>query len=470
MNQTIANPPAQPHFRLPNARAGQLYQGPLKITGVDTPAAVRLRNMLVPPGLGLMFDEAQQCLLGTPLLAGEYEMTLEWSRDGSTWHGGKCPLIVIADPRSLWKVLEPPADAPYRKPHTATQMLRSGQQAALNGDASAAEVADRAAQDGGEWALLAASRRGRSHEHAGTFRDDDFFIAHDQASGWSVMLVADGAGSAKSSREGARLAVQVAGAHLLENLGSLPPLDGADAEALNLAFAPLFHAAATCALAAIEAEAALQQQIPRDFVTTLLAACVRQHGAQTLLATFGIGDGAIAAYGPRGQVRLMGQPDSGEYAGQTRFLDRACLAAEAVAGSDAPPFAARVSTGCFSGLNAVLLMTDGVSDPRFETGSGLHNAGKWDALWDELALLLASGDPQQSLLDWLHFFTPGHHDDRTLVLWYPPAAVSGGLVTVPAPGSSPAASPPAAASPAPSHAAAGSPVEESPSPAAGAPV
>ncbi|MFP1497944.1 hypothetical protein ACLB1Q_34345 [Escherichia coli] len=33
-------------------------------------------------------------------------------------------------------------------------------------------------------------------KHAGSFRDDDFYINHCQETGWSVMLVADGAGSA----------------------------------------------------------------------------------------------------------------------------------------------------------------------------------------------------------------------------------------------------------------------------------
>jgi len=69
-------------------------------------------------------------------------------------------------------------------------------------------------------------------------------------------------------------------------------------------------------------------------------------------------------------------------------------------------------------LNAVLLMTDGISDPRFETDNGLADAAKWDALWDEIGPLLAAPAPEQALLEWLEFFTPGHHDDRTIAaLW-----------------------------------------------------
>ena len=123
-----------------------------------------------------------------------------------------------------------------------------------------------------------------------------------------------------------------------------------------------------------------------------------------------MGDGAIAAYGPRGKVRLMGTPDSGEFAGQTRFLDRAALNDQG--------FGKRLGLGRYFGLNAVILMTDGISDPRFETDNGLADAANWDALWDEISPHLTSPDPANSLVEWLNFFTPGHHDDRTIaVLW-----------------------------------------------------
>jgi len=106
----------------------------------------------------------------------------------------------------------------------------------------------------------------------------------------------------------------------------------------------------------------------------------------------------------------MGTPDSGEFAGQTRFLDRAALADQG--------YGKRIKVGRFRDISAVLLMTDGVSDPRFETDKGLADAGKWDALWDEISPHLSAADAAASLSDWLHFFTPGHHDDRTIaVLW-----------------------------------------------------
>ena len=64
-------------------------------------------------------------------------------------------------------------------------------------------------------------------------------------------------------------------------------------------------------------------------------------------------------------------------------------------------------------------MTDGVSDPKFETTNNLKNAEKWDALWDELTAadaLTNAAESKQALLEWLGFPSPGNHDDRTLLV------------------------------------------------------
>lgn len=385
-------------FQTANAKAGLAYAGTIERVGAQG-AATHFRDARLPAGLNLAFTPADAALLGTPTLAGEHEITFEWSDDGQSWSAGKCILIVNPDPRSLWQVNEPGADLGYRKAHLASQWI--------------AAPACR---------LVAASRRGRSHEHSGTFRDDDFFIHHDAASGWAVMIVADGAGSAKSSRWGSRLAAEAAGAHLVAALAgelgadlsrALGDWDADPASAANELgekFHYLFHEAGSLAVQAIETEASTQGAPVKDYATTLLACAVRKEGADTFVASFWMGDGAIAAYGARGKVRLMGSPDGGEFAGQTRFLDRTALADSS--------FAKRIGIGRYPDLTSVILLTDGISDPRFETDNGLADASKWDALWDDIAPCLAAQAPDQQLLAWLDFFTPGHHDDRTIaVLW-----------------------------------------------------
>ncbi|EIC21632.1 PP2C family serine/threonine-protein phosphatase [Thiorhodovibrio frisius] len=392
-------------FFLPNAKVGVEYCATLE--GRDASGQpVNILDLSLPEELGLMFDSQTGRVSGSPRSSGDYRLPLRWSPAAKGSYPGECLLIVNPDPKSLWKQLEPPADAPYPKPHQDCRLItgESGLQ------------------------LLAASRRGRSHEHQGSFRDDDFLIQADDKTGWSLLLVADGAGSAQFSREGARVAVTSAaetlnqalggdlGEALAQKLSAWDSDPGAAAEAIGREFHALFHQAGTRAVQAIEQAAKTQSAKARDYATTLLAAVVKRENNGLFLASFWMGDGAIAAYGPAGKVRLMGTPDGGEFAGQTRFLDAASLAD--------PGFAKRIGIGYFQDIEAVLLMTDGVSDPRFETDNGLKDPVRWDALWDELKPLLAASEPAQALVDWLHFFSPGHHDDRTIALLRPAAGTA----------------------------------------------
>jgi len=141
----------------------------------------------------------------------------------------------------------------------------------------------------------------------------------------------------------------------------------------------------------------------------LLALVSFREGDEIFAAAFWLGDGAIAAYGPTGKVRVLGMPDSGEYAGQTRFLD-----AETIQDAE---FSKRIIIGRWKEISHLVLMTDGVSDPGFETDNGLQNPQKWDALIAELTPHLDDGEnAAEKLVEWLNFFSPGNHDDRTIVV------------------------------------------------------
>ena len=66
-------------------------------------------------------------------------------------------------------------------------------------------------------------------------------------------------------------------------------------------------------------------------------------------------------------------------------------------------------------------MTDGVSDAKFETDANLHNPAKWWDLWRELPHRGPEEDGEaarKNLLEWLNFWSPGNHDDRTLAFLY----------------------------------------------------
>ena len=63
-------------------------------------------------------------------------------------------------------------------------------------------------------------------------------------------------------------------------------------------------------------------------------------------------------------------------------------------------------------------MTDGVSDPKFETDSQLKNLEIWGNLQGELlneASNLGDEEIEEWMEEWLSFWSPGNHDDRTIV-------------------------------------------------------
>ena len=117
---------------------------------------------------------------------------------------------------------------------------------------------------------------------------------------------------------------------------------------------------------------------------------------------------------------LLGVPDEGEYAGQTRFLTMPEIF------NDTNEFYKRLKCKIVPDFTALFLMSDGVSDPKFDTDAKLNNPDKWDELWDDLQNnpehpVHLSDDNEESkneLLDWLDFWSPGNHDDRTIAILY----------------------------------------------------
>ncbi|KMH98388.1 tellurium resistance protein TerX [Klebsiella pneumoniae] len=367
------------------------------IRAVDGKNVEMITEVNFSQDIGLIFDINERRLQGTPGQSGDFELTVKWSCSSHRDNEKKLLFVVNPDPKSLWKVIDPPSDAPfYKKSIDHQSVCRSGIH------------------------IAGASRRGRSHEHVGSFRDDDYYLNFSDVSGWSVLLVADGAGSAKYSREGSRIVSETVGNYLFNQFKTEKGLEiknrvlrwnSEDQRAVWEFMNHHFRQAAVLAVNNISSAAILAEDKVKSFSTTLLATVTFRDGADLFAASFWLGDGAIAAYGPAGKVRVLGTPDSGEYAGQTRFLD-----ADAV--SDAG-FSKRISIGKWNDISHLVLMTDGVSDPWFETDNGLQNPQKWDRLMAELSPLLT--DPEHAsaqLVEWLNYFSPGNHDDRTIiVLW-----------------------------------------------------
>lgn len=394
-------------FQVENARVGQFYNSKITISSAHDFNKIRFKAESFRFGKhDFYFDEESQTVRGEPEHAEEFEFTFQYSMDNAT-HSGRCKLNIIPDPRSLWKVLDPEEGQPFIKDHTDQHLISTE-----------------------KFDLIAASRRGRSHEHAGTFRDDDFSLFYIPDTEWSVITVADGAGSAIYSREGSRIAVDIVEkqfygylnvdtiASLEEDLsqwqiGQQDEVTKQIAKKLNEQFFNVYYDIYKSIIEEIELQAKVSNVPAKAFSTTLLVAVVRQYQNRTFISTFSVGDGAIAVYS-RDSVRLMNVADGGEYAGQTQFLDR----------SIASDFGNRIKIGHFNDIDAVLVMTDGISDPIFETEVGLGQHPLWTKMYQEIEPLFHQPDADVALLEWMHFFKPGHHDDRTMaVLWNKKASV-----------------------------------------------
>lgn len=351
---------------------------------------------------------------GTPSVAGDYDVVLKYRYKG--WYEGcrvlerKFRFAINPDPRSLWKDIPTDKNIKFFKEDLASEYLT---------------VYDN--DKGSQKDIVAASKRGRSHAHEGKPRDDDFKLYHNSGNGWYVIAVADGAGSAKYSRKGSDVACETCVEHCKQALECPAELEEAIAElkqagegSSNRTISTLIYnivggAAHKAHRAILEMANANEDQI-RDYSTTLLLAICKKFDFGWFVASFWVGDGAMCIYDKKRQyIRLLGTPDGGEYAGQTRFLTMAeIFTPESIM--------SRLKYSIEEDFTALMLMTDGVSDPFFETDANLNKVEKWDELWNnilkEVDLKDDNTESQYQLLKWLDFWSPGNHDDRTIAILY----------------------------------------------------
>lgn len=293
--------------------------------------------------------------------------------------------------------------------------------------------------------LFGASRRGRSHADKALPRDDHFELDYLPESQWYLMAVADGAGSARYSRMGAMLACQTAIETLKAKLADQAvtgPLEQAAAqitqEATQEESAPVRKMLYNILpQAALEARNALIKECQQtasdykdknlnvklaDYSTTLLLALAKPIGGSWFVAAFWIGDGAIVLYNDDLQTaHLLGVPDGSSTPSETAFLTSPSML------KDPADILQRVRCCVVDNFTALMLMSDGVSDPLFATEDDLAKPESWEAFCNELRcnnehpVKLDHDNPNlaRELLDYLDFWDDkGTHDDRTLTLLY----------------------------------------------------
>jgi len=252
--------------------------------------------------------------------------------------------------------------------------------------------------------LAAASLRGRLHANRGAWREDGFALG--AAGGWHVLAVADGAGSSRLARVGAEVACTAARDALerrLKVLGTEGGLayDQAPSTEDLIALRSVLTGAVRAAIGELERAAEMRGVSVQEFSTTLIVALHRRWGEQDVVATIQVGDGAVCAATADG-FRSLGGADSGQYAGETRFLTTRGIE---------HTLDHRVSFLVQERVQLLAVMTDGVADDFFPP------AERMPGLLDEL-LREADHWPdlEGGLLDWLRYERRGSNDDRTLAI------------------------------------------------------
>ena len=262
------------------------------------------------------------------------------------------------------------------------------------------------------WRALGVSLRGQDHADANTHRDDAAALA--VVGSWLIAAVADGVGSAKMSRFGAREAANAAVAKITENMRILP--QPADENQL----AAVMNIGMMAALKAMQTYAESQKRRLSDFSTTLLLA-IHGHDAQgtQLVVTAQVGDGAIAAFAPG--AATDGQP------AELAFVQLA-TPDEGYSGGEIIPFNS-LNPGLWKNrirvrslppeTVGVMLLTDGISDAFKPWYRHLWRLMKF--LGEHVAPVASADEALAQMAATISFERPGMGDDRTLALIHRPA-------------------------------------------------
>ena len=411
--------------RLPNCKiTGIEYQATLEdLVSLFKPHEIQ--NISISKNTSTIewrYDDQSHAISCKPTESGEFELEVFIDAYRHERHVFPLRLTVNPDPKTLWKNLPSDQNGVYAKPDSEAGFHYCSE----------------------EMSIVAASQRGRSHAHEAKPRDDDFACSYDPVNTLAVLVVADGAGSAKFSRKGSQIAVRTALSHVIQATGNNywaeieAPLRKwktdrdtvAGKTVQNSLYKVLIHAAfeakQNIAQEAKEHEARYQADYKknekfssRDYATTLIVTLAKKFEFGWFVATYWVGDGGVGIYQPdENKVILHGIPDSGDYGGQTCFLTM-----DSVWPNDSNVLIQRrVRFDVVDSFKAIVLMTDGVTDPKFETENNLSSVAYWNDLWTDLASTVPWEKRNESvaerLLAWMDFWSPGNHDDRTMMVLY----------------------------------------------------
>ena len=424
MNQRIMieNEVRQLGLRFPNGTVKKEYSVffELPVDKISDIELVGAENL----GLILAIGEDGKCTLsGKPKKAGDYSLKLRYrTLEGEPASELAIPVAFNPNPRDLWRNIPTDPNIPYYKPDSETEYVK------VEAGADGSPKKD----------IVAASQRGRSHAQEGKARDDHFSLSHCDESDWYIIAVADGAGSAKYSRKGSEVACKTVIDHcknlLLDNPDFEASIREYEADRDNQEkrtnvtrhVIDIIYKGAMKAHEAVKKVAEANEEAKlKDFATTLMFAVCKKYDFGWFIASFWVGDGAMCLFDAKNKTaKLLGTPDEGEFSGQTRFLTMPEIF------RDPDVVSKRLRMAIVPDFTALFLMSDGISDPMFETDKNLNDYSKWEEFYnnlkngfpdDEIGGVDLTDDNEAAkdqLLGWLDFWSPGNHDDRTIAILY----------------------------------------------------
>jgi serine/threonine protein phosphatase PrpC len=400
-------------FSIPNGTVGKPYEAAINFQQLNWTDIVQHSLSGLEP-LGLTYDPLSQLITGIPVQSGDVKLLFSFKTEAepeeSALNEKKLSLIINPDPKSLWKNLDSDQSAPYWKEDNVAVSAALGNRH-----------------------LVVASKRGRSHANVGSFRDDDFAYTHFEQNGWSLVAVADGAGSARLSRQGSKIACNSVVSYFAANLTAAVTTEldallkeqqegkGEDTQnKLNHFVYNNLGKAVLYVHKQLEAFATKEQVALKDLHSTLIFVLVKQYTFGYAILSFGVGDCPIGIVSKDlSSVSLMNWLDVGEFGGGTRFITMPEI-------FNSAQFHTRFGCKIVADFSYLALMTDGIYDPKFVTEANLEKIEQWRAFIEDLKGNNADGthvdfsatNPEiaSQLSDWMDFWSAGDHDDRTLAI------------------------------------------------------
>jgi hypothetical protein len=382
--------------------------------------------------LGLRYDEELRQIDGKPNSNGDLNILLHYQVEGQTtdvYHEKPIRFVINADPKSLWKDLPSDKDDKFWKKDNDSIITTIG-----------------------ERKVVISSKRGRSHQNVGSFRDDHFAIKFFERTGWTAVVVSDGAGSSPFSRKGSQVACDGIIEYLeqtksyrdilqFDNLirdhdktSDKVKKDDILTDATSLSKKFLYKAVIHSFNRIKEIAEETKSLYPEDFTnnklksdieyfhSTLIFTVFKKFDSGYIILTFSVGDCPISVVDETNNYsKLLNYLDVGQFGGGTRFLTQT-----EIFHSAERPIADRFNLYYEKNFSHLFLMSDGIYDPKFEVEANLEKTDIWLNFIKDLKgenedncsidFTKEDSEIECNLNQWMDFWNKGNHDDRTLAI------------------------------------------------------